>query len=401
MLNFAIIGGCYLLAAKELLSHCKKGNTLLAFVLLNLFYMPVAKMLMYEATDRQLLESCLATSLVTIGSFAFYSVKRKWPSGATYCLAVYGPVVLFVLTRSARLYYYFGIFSAFRLSLLAFEDDTGKLQDPIGAREYFAFATYLPALLWAGYPLHSARNFFYPEREDQKPSRHFKPELLRCAVGFIKVTVVAPIFMQLTLQGNPRYGIEARGGAFSSFALLFLMGFLAVVCIYVLFTGKVDLIISISRMIGIRIDENFNHSYLARGWTDLWRRFNIMTGRYHLKVVYQPVAHWIGRVSGLRTTQLPSALALLVTFLSVALWHESGFLGLLFAAMQAVMISIESAFFRLVPKSRKPSSLSTAAGWLWTLFFWCLFSMQVASLMNSLFLSMFPRVMNWIPAFLQ
>jgi alginate O-acetyltransferase complex protein AlgI len=119
---------------------------------------------------------------------------------------------------------------------------------------------------------------------------------------------------------------------------------LLVICFYLNFAGYCDLAIGTARLLGYRIDENFNAPFLSRSPQEFWQRWHITLGDWCRNHVFLPVA---------RLTSSP-VLAILATFLVIGLWHEG---TLAFAAYgllngTAVLLSIlatRRGIFRVLP----------------------------------------------------
>lgn len=107
---------------------------------------------------------------------------------------------------------------------------------------------------------------------------------------------------------------------------------LLVIFFYLNFAGYCDLAIGSARLLGYRIDENFNAPFLSRSPQEFWQRWHITLGDWCRNHVFLPVA---------RLTSSP-VLAIGVTFLVIGLWHEGtlsfAVYGLLNGA--AVLVSI-------------------------------------------------------------
>lgn len=101
---------------------------------------------------------------------------------------------------------------------------------------------------------------------------------------------------------------------------------------YLNFAGYCDLAIGSARLLGCRIDENFDAPFLARSPQEFWQRWHITLGDWCRNHVFLPVA---------RLTSSP-VLAIIATFLVIGLWHEGTLSFALYGLLNgaAVLLSI-------------------------------------------------------------
>ncbi len=127
--------------------------------------------------------------------------------------------------------------------------------------------------------------------------------------------------------------------------------------IYADFAGYTDIARGAARLMGIRLSENFDHPYRARGLRDFWRRWHMTLTGWLRDYVYIPLGG--SRRGGPRTV-----INVLIVFALSSLWHG---LGLHFLAWGLAHGLLMLADDRL---SRKPGPLLTfiPVCLLWALF---------------------------------
>ncbi len=141
--------------------------------------------------------------------------------------------------------------------------------------------------------------------------------------GFFKKMVIADwaaVFVDAIYNTPDLY----KGAAF--FGILFYT-----IQLYMDFSGAMDIVIGLSQMFGITLEENFRHPFFATSMTDFWHRWHITLGNWMKEYLFYPLtlSGWMGRfgrwgkkVFGRRTGRvLPIALGDLLVFLAVGIWH--------------------------------------------------------------------------------
>ena len=198
--------------------------------------------------------------------------------------------------------------SYFTLQIISYLVDVyrGKYPPERNLFRYALFVTYLPHL------------FIGPiERYDVMGPALFENRRIswdgisegavRVAWGFFKKLVIASRAGVLVsaISADPA---QYRGG----FALLATI--LYSVQLYADFSGGMDMVLGVSRMLGIRLSENFNTPYFSQSFQEFWRRWHITLGAWLREYVYIPLG-------GNRKGKVRKFLNLVLTFLVSGLWH--------------------------------------------------------------------------------
>ncbi len=146
---------------------------------------------------------------------------------------------------------------------------------------------------------------------------------------FKKLVIVERVAM---LRGNIfDYNISdySSGGA-----VLLFTTFVCTVSHYCDFSGYMDIVIGISQIIGIEMDENFRQPFFSKTAAEFWRRWHITLGIWFKDYVYMPivinprvirVGKWVREHIGKRAgNAVLTIIPLTVVWILTGLWHGTG-----------------------------------------------------------------------------
>ena len=198
--------------------------------------------------------------------------------------------------------------SYFTLQIISYQIDVyrGKYPPERNLLKYALFVTWIPHLFMG--PI---------ERYDTMApqlSAHRKLTWediscggMRILVGAVKKMVIASRLAVVTgaIGADP----AKYQGAFAVLAVLMYS-----VQLYCDFSGGIDMILGVSRMCGIRMQENFRIPYFSESVREFWQRWHITLGAWLRDYIYIPLG-------GNRKGKLRKLLNTLVTFLVSGLWH--------------------------------------------------------------------------------
>ena len=152
--------------------------------------------------------------------------------------------------------------------------------------------------------------------------------------GYFKKLVVADRLAAATdalLKGSQLPGWFLAGGAI-----------LYTVRLYMDFSGGMDTVRGLSRMLGIELPLNFRRPFFAQSVAEYWRRWHITLGAWFRSYLLYPLttsqagvalgkaaSRVLGKKAG-RT--LPSALATLLVFLLIGVWHTANWNAVIYGA---------------------------------------------------------------------
>ena len=183
--------------------------------------------------------------------------------------------------------------------------------------------------------------------------------------GYFKKLVIADRLAATTealLTGESLPGWLVLGGVI-----------LYTVRLYADFSGGMDVVRGISRMLGISLPENFQRPFFSKSVAEYWRRWQITLGAWFRSYLLYPLAtsragialgKRSSRILGKKTARvLPTALATLLVFLMIGIWHMASWnavvYGGYFGILMAVSMLLEPAWRWMNRQFRLPKG-----GWM-------------------------------------
>jgi D-alanyl-lipoteichoic acid acyltransferase DltB (MBOAT superfamily) len=203
-------------------------------------------------------------------------------------------------------------YTAFRLSHFALEVRNDVVPMP-SIWEYLSFALFVPTLLVGPISRYSVfrESLYHPDREQTPAGR----SALRILVGITKYLFLASMIEQLSYRGllldsHPHPWIDVPVAAVAFYLYLYLN-----------FSGYCDMAIGTAGLIGIRVDENFNHPFASRNIQEYWTRWHITLTSYMRDMVFSPLSKALGRRFGPQATPHVIAFSILAVFVAMGAWH--------------------------------------------------------------------------------
>ncbi len=231
----------------------------------------------------------------------------------------------------------------------------GKTEAEGNIAKYALFVSFFPAVLQGPISRHKdlAPQFFTPHKAEWS---NLSEGGLRVLWGFFKKVVIADTAM-IAVKSIVAYPEDFTG----MYVLLLIILYSAV--IYGDFTGGIDITIGLSRMMGLRLAENFDHPFSSHSTQEYWNRWHMTMGAYFTDYVFNPLSisgpmkklsKWskekLGRAVGMR---LPVYLATLITWFLTGLWHGAAWNFIVWGLLNGVVILISREFAPLYAKFHK------------------------------------------------
>ena len=243
--------------------------------------------------------------------------------------------------------------SYFTLQIISYNVDVrrGKYEPERNLFRYALFVTYIPHLFIGPIERYDAMGRTLDERRITWEG--IFQGAARVMWGLLKKYVIAARLgiIVSAIGAAP----EKYQGAYALAAMLMYS-----VQLYSDFSGGIDMVLGLSRMLGITMSENFDVPYLSESFREFWRRWHMTLGSWLREYVYIPLG-------GNRKGKLRKLLNTVITFLVSGLWHGVEYLlwGLINGVFVAVGDSLKTKW-KLI--NRVGTFLLVSL--LWSFFVW-------------------------------
>ncbi len=225
-------------------------------------------------------------------------------------------------------------------------------------RNFFKFAlfvSFFPQLVQGPISRHKdlAPELYAPHKFN---ADNFMAGGIRVAFGFFKKMVIADRVLVAVKS------IVDSPGKYNGLYVVLLI-ILYSVQIYADFTGGMDITIGISRMLGIRLVENFDRPFSSKSTKEYWRRWHITMGSWFADYVFYPLSvckpmqklskfsrEKLGKNVGKR---IPVYLATIVTWFLTGLWHGAGLNFIVWGLLNCLVILVSQELAPLYDKFHK------------------------------------------------
>ncbi len=170
------------------------------------------------------------------------------------------------------------------------------------------------------------------ERRDHTAER-FLSGVMRFCVGLARKVLIA----------NPLGEVAEFAFGLDPATLSTSMAAYGAVCyafqIYFDFAGYSDMAIGLGRMLGLEYLENFRFPYLARSFTEFWRRWHISLSNFMRDYLYVPLG-------GNRVRPARTYLNLWIVFLLSGFWHGADWTFVVWGAFHGLFLSLDKLLQR-------------------------------------------------------
>jgi D-alanyl-lipoteichoic acid acyltransferase DltB (MBOAT superfamily) len=145
-------------------------------------------------------------------------------------------------------------------------------------------------------------------------------QLERIVRGFFKVNVLGMLFDMARADAVTQMSQPLPFSGKFIFALRLALVY--PLFLYANFSGYIDIVIALGRLLRLRLPENFDRPFSASSFIDFWNRWHITLSTWLKTYVYNPLLMALMRRFTSNTLQpYLGALCFFVTFFLIGLWH--------------------------------------------------------------------------------
>ncbi len=210
--------------------------------------------------------------------------------------------------------------------------------------------------------------FYQPFKNDYETLHECKLEedslfqaCSRIVTGALKISYLSAFFNTavIILKTHPlALDFPTVGFIFSSFSYMFFM--------YFNFSGYMDIVIGLGKLLGFSIPENFNYPFSANNMLDFWSRWHITLSEWFKTYLFNPLVKKLMYTFGNHKSLVPylGALAFFIVFFSMGMWHGTTPAFLVYGVFLGLGVSLNKFYQVYMTKSYKESYRSLK-GKLW------------------------------------
>ena len=228
----------------------------------------------------------------------------------------------------------------FRVLHLLIETGDGNEKGHIGPGAYLIYTLNFATLVSGPIQRYDefARDQFAEHPIPLGPSV-FGLQLERIVRGFFKVNVLAMLLYAMHQDAFAQMSqpLPLSLKLFAAFRLAVLYPFF----VYANFSGYIDIVIGIARLLRVRLPENFDRPFSASSFLDFWNRWHITLSTWLRTYVYNPLLLALMRRISSETLQpFLGVFCFFVTFFLVGIWHGRTSEFIIFGVLLGAGVSI-------------------------------------------------------------
>jgi D-alanyl-lipoteichoic acid acyltransferase DltB (MBOAT superfamily) len=278
------------------------------------------------------LRASLPFAAFLTGSYAALCLIR-WRPRASFLPVLIGTIAAFVWLKKytfvpAGLTLHFAYVTVglsyilFRVLHLMIDTASGAFAQPVGVVSFFNYTAGFTTLVSG--PIQQFGDWVKTEDPAARPpltSARARESLARIVRGLFKTNVLALVLS--AFQSRMLDSVAASGPIDGKIIPGALSLVLYPFFIYCNFSGYIDIVIGIGRLLGVTLPENFARPFSADNIMDFWgSRWHITLSHWLRAYVYNPMLVGLMRRFPSKTVEpLWAVLAFFVTFFLIGVWH--------------------------------------------------------------------------------
>ncbi|MEM9917734.1 MAG: MBOAT family O-acyltransferase [Bacteroidota bacterium] len=309
----------------------------------------------------------LGSLLVNLGFLGFFKYYNFFVDSLRELLALFDlPIQTHTLEIILPVGISFYTFQTMSYTIDIYRRQLEPTRDPLA---FFAFVSFFPQLV-AG-PIERASQLL-KQFEGRKVFQYQEAVggLRLILWGLFKKTVIADNFGQMT-------DLLLVAGEASSGPATLLGSLFFALQIYADFSAYSDIAIGCSRLLGMRLMQNFQTPYFSTSLRMFWHRWHISLSTWFRDYVYIPLG-------GNRGQQWQVHRNLFLTFVLSGLWHGAQFTFLIWGALHGLILIVERQF-----KLEGPGRWRMPLVFLLVVLFWMPFRAEDMGHLNELLSAIF------------
>jgi alginate O-acetyltransferase complex protein AlgI len=145
-------------------------------------------------------------------------------------------------------------------------------------------------------------------------------QLERIVRGFFKVNVLAMLFDMVRVDALVQISqpLPLSLKLFAAFRLAVIYPLF----LYANFSGYIDIVIALARLMRVRLPENFDRPFAASSVLEFWNRWHMTLSNWLKTYVYNPLLLTLmRRISSLALQSFLGVFCFFVTFFLIGIWH--------------------------------------------------------------------------------
>lgn len=186
----------------------------------------------------------------------------------------------------------------------------------------------------------------------QFETENFFSGIKRIIWGAFKKLVIANRIMPVVeeLSGNMK---DYHGSYVVALMILYAIE------LYTDFSGGIDIVLGVSRLFGIKLQENFIRPYFSKNLAEYWRRWHISMSTWFRDYMYYPIstseqmqkiARFFRKKNRVFARKLPVYCSLIIVWLATGLWHGVAVNYVTWGLMNGILLILFKELEGVVPK---------------------------------------------------